>query len=382
MASKKSIAFVANTSWSIYKFRLYLIEKLVEKGFLIYILAPRDSYTIHFEHLPGMTYVELQHFRGKSISPLRDILLYKELLQHYRTLRPEIIFHYTIKANIFGALAAATAGIPAISVVTGLGYAFSGKSWLKSTARILYRSALRKTREVWFLNEDDRLVFIKDRLVEPEQAFLLPGEGVDADSFFASPFEPGKETITFLLIGRIIRHKGILEFVQAARLLQQQGLAVRCQLLGLFDEDNPVAISRREVTEWERLGILTYLGHTDKVHSFIEQADCIVLPSYREGLPLSLLEGASMAKALIAADTPGCRSLIEEGVNGYLCREKDGADLARKMIAYCCLPAAAKRQMGIAGREMVLKSFTRARIAGIYLDKINSLYAPAAFHRV
>jgi glycosyltransferase involved in cell wall biosynthesis len=382
MASKQSIAFVANTSWSIYKFRLYLIEKLLEKGFVVFVLAPRDSYTTQFEHLPGLVYLELSHFRGKSISPLQDLLLYKELLQHYRTLQPEIIFHYTIKANIFGTLAAAKAGIPAISVVTGLGYAFSGSSFLKSIARILYRNALRKNREVWFLNEDDCLVFTKDRLVDPNRTFVLPGEGVDADSFFAAPFEPGKKTVTFLLIGRIIRHKGIHEFVQAAGLLQQQGLAVRCQLLGIFDDNNPVAISRQQVAEWERRGILTYLGHTDKVSPVIGQADCIVLPSYREGLPLSLLEGASMAKALIAADTPGCRTLIEEGINGYLCREKDGADLARKMTEYYHLPAAAKRQMGMAGRDKVLKSFTRERIAGIYLDKINSLHEPAAIYSI
>ena len=165
-------------------------------------------------------------------------------------------------------------------------------------------------------------------------------------------------------------------------MLQQQGLSVRCQLLGLFDDDNPTAISRQEVAEWERRGILTYLGHTDQVPPFIGQADCIVLPSYREGMPLSLLEGASMAKALIAADTPGCRTLIEEGINGYLCREKDGADLARKMTAYYHLPAAAKRKMGIAGRDKVLKSFTREHITGIYLEKINSLHAPAAIYRV
>ena len=208
MASKRSIAFVANTSWSIYKFRLYLIEKLVEKGFAVYILAPRDSYTPQFEDLPGLTYLELSHFRGKSIAPLQDLRLYKELLHHYRTLQPAIIFHYTIKANVFGTLAAAKAGIPAISVVTGLGYAFSGSGWLKSAARILYRTALRKNKEVWFLNEDDRHVFTKDRLVDQDRTFVLPGEGVDANSFFAAPFEPGKETVTFLLIGRIIRHKG------------------------------------------------------------------------------------------------------------------------------------------------------------------------------
>jgi glycosyltransferase involved in cell wall biosynthesis len=373
MAAKRRIAFVANTSWSIYKFRLYLIENLIEKGFSVSVLAPRDAYTEQFENLPGLTYIELRHFKAQSISPRQDILLYKELLHHYRTIQPALIFHYTIKANIFGARAAAKARIPAVSVVTGLGYTFAGKGWLRSVVKVLYKRAFRKTAEVWFLNQDDRHVFITQHLVDAPRTFVLPGEGVDADAFFASPFEPGKTEVTFLLIGRIIRHKGIYEFARAAEILQQQGLTVKCQLLGVFDETNPVSVSRQEVREWERRQLLTYLGHTDQVIPFIQKADCIVLPSYREGMPLSLLEGASMCKALIATDTPGCRALIEEGVNGYLCREKDGEDLAKKMAAYYHLPAAAKREMGIAARNKILKGYTRRQITAIYLEKINNL---------
>jgi glycosyltransferase involved in cell wall biosynthesis len=364
------IAFVANTSWSIYKFRLYVIGKLVEKGFEVYVLAPRDRYTERFENLAGLTYIPLRHFNAGSISPVEDLRLYKELLTHYRTIRPKLIFQYTIKANIFGSLAAAKAGIPAIAVITGLGFAFSGRGWLQFIARILYRSALRKTKEVWFLNEDDRQQFITLRLVPVEKTSVLPGEGVDTTAFYPAPYPPDKKEVTFLLIARLIRHKGILEFAQAARQLNQKGLAVRCQLLGVSDDNNPLAIPRPTVDEWVRKNILTYLGQTDDVPPFIEQADCIVLPSYREGLPLSLLEGASMAKALIAADTPGCRTLIDDGINGYLCRAKDAGDLARKMTEYYDLPAAAKRHMGLAGREKVLHDFTREHILGIYLQKI------------
>jgi glycosyltransferase involved in cell wall biosynthesis len=371
MASKQKIAFVANTSWSIYKFRLYLIEKLTEKGFAIFVLAPRDPYTAKFESLPGLTYIELRHFKGKSISPFQDTLLYKELLRHYHAIRPDLIFHYTIKANLFGTRAAARAGIPAVSVITGLGYAFAGNGWLQSVARFLYKKELRNSREVWFLNEDDRHIFTTRQLIRPEKTFLLPGEGVDTQTFYPAPFTTINKEVTFLLIGRLIRHKGIYEFVRASQLLKQQGLNIRCQLLGFFDDKNPVAIPQHEVEEWTNSGLITYLGHTDKVAPFIEQADCIVLPSWREGLPLSLLEGASMCKALIATDTPGCRALIDEGVNGYLCREKDAADLAKKMAVYYHLPAEAKIKMGLAGREKVLSAFTREKVAAIYLEKIN-----------
>ena len=375
MASKPSIALVANTSWSIYKFRLYLIERLLKEGFHVFVLAPRDAYTPTFESLEGLTYTPLLHLKGKTISPFSDLLLYRELLLHYQTLRPDLIFHYTIKANLFGSLAAARAGIPSISIITGRGYSFSGKGWLQSAVKLLYRRALPRNAEIWFLNEDDRDIFIREKLVSAEKTFLLPGEGVDTGAFFPVPYEPGKKEVTFLLIGRLIRHKGIYEFVQAAELLQQQGLPVRCQLLGFFDEGNPVAISREQVTAWTDRNLVTYLGHTDRVASFIEQADCIVLPSYREGLPLSLLEGGSMCKALIAADTAGCRAIVEDGVNGWLCKPKDGADLAAKMTAYYHLSAEAKKRMGLAARKTVLENYARERVTHLYLEKINALRA-------
>ena len=375
MASKPSIALVANTSWSIYKFRLYLIERLLKEGFHVFVLAPRDAYTPAFEHLEDLTYTPLLHLKGKTISPFSDLLLYRELLRQYQTLRPDLIFHYTIKANLFGSLAAARAGIPSISIITGLGYSFSGKGWLQSAVKLLYRRALPGNAEVWFLNDDDRDIFTREKLVSAEKTFLLPGEGVDTEEFFPMPYEPGKKEVTFLLIGRLIRHKGIYEFVQAAQLLRQQGLPVRCQLLGFFDEGNPVAISRKQVEEWTNRNLVTYLGHTDRVASFIEQADCIVLPSYREGLPLSLLEGGSMCKALIATDTAGCRAIVEDGINGWLCKAKDGADLADKMTAYYHLSTDAKKRMGLAARKTVLENYARDRVTLIYLEKINALRA-------
>ncbi|HXB95740.1 MAG TPA: glycosyltransferase family 4 protein [Puia sp.] len=374
MAGKQSIAFVANTSWSIYRFRLYLIERLLQEGYTVFVLAPRDPYTAKFEHLPGLTYIQLFHLHAKNISPYRNLQLYRELLGHYRELRPGLIFHYTIKANLFGSLAARRARIPAVSVITGLGYTFSVTGWLRLAVKLLYRRLLRTNAEIWFLNEDDRQIFIREKLAPREKTFLLPGEGVDTDEFFPAPYEEGKKEITFLFLGRLIGHKGIFEFVRAAELLRQKGLAVRCLLLGFFDDNDPLAIPRQQIEEWTNKGLVTYLGHTDRVAPFIEQADCIVLPSYRgEGMPLSLLEGASMCKALIAADTAGCRAIIEHGVNGFLCREKDGNDLAEKMSIYYHLPAGAKKQMGTAGRNRVLKHFTRDIIAGIYIDKIGTL---------
>ncbi|MBS1602971.1 MAG: glycosyltransferase family 1 protein, partial [Bacteroidetes bacterium] len=220
MASNQKIAFVANTSWSIYRFRLFLIRRLIDNGFTIFVLAPRDAYTPQFESIPGLTYIELTHFRATTYSVSQNRLLRKELQDHYSRLRPDLIFHYTIKANIFGSIAARNAGIPSISIITGLGYTFAKKGWLRSVVRFLYKYSLKKTAEVWFLNEDDLHTFTAAHLVDPEKTFLLPGEGVDPNVFFPAPFDSGKKTITFLFVGRMIRYKGIYEFVQAGQLLK------------------------------------------------------------------------------------------------------------------------------------------------------------------
>lgn len=380
MPTKPRIAFVANTSWGIYKFRLYLIKTLIEKGFTIYVLAPRDKYTSHFCDMPGLTFIELRQLKGKSISPFHDIALYRELRLLYRRLKPDLIFHYTIKANIFGSMAASRAHCPSISVITGLGYTFSTHKILLHIVKTLYRRALKKNKEVWFLNEDDRSVFVDAKLVKKENSFLLPGEGVDTDAFYPAPYPVagtavlpgGKKPVTFLLIGRMIRHKGIFEFIRAAEILRDRGYDMQFQLLGFFDEGNPVAISPEQVEEWAAQNGVRYLGQTDEVAPFIEKADCIVLPSYREGMPLSLLEGASMSKALIASDTPGCREVISDGVNGFLAKNKDAGDLAAQMEKYYRLSPVEKQQMGLEGRKKVTAHFTREIVTRIYLSKLNA----------
>jgi glycosyltransferase involved in cell wall biosynthesis len=373
MPSKQRIAFVANTSWSIYKFRLPLLQALIKKGFEVYVLAPRDTYTSLFEHTEGLSFIELKKLKSKSISLPDDLRLYRELLHHYKKLRPHLVFHYTIKANIYGSMAAARLSCPAVSVITGLGYMFTVKSIFKFAVSRLYRYALKNTKEVWFLNPDDQKVFIDGKLVSAEKTFLLPGEGVDSSLFYPAPYQLKKGPVSFLLIARLIEHKGVYEFVRAAEILLAKNMNVQCRLLGFSDDKSAVAISKEQLAQWQTKGSIIYLGETDNVAPFIEKADCIVLPSYREGMPLSLLEGASMCKALIASDVAGCREIVKDGVNGFLCNRKDAADLAAKMEQYYNLPAAGKIAMGLAGREIVMKHFTNEIITNIYLNKLDSL---------
>ncbi|MFT3936059.1 MAG: glycosyltransferase family 4 protein [Chitinophagaceae bacterium] len=375
MPTKQRIAFVTNTSWSIYKFRLYLLQELIKKGYEIYVLAPRDNYTELFEHLEGINFIELKKLQGKSISLYDDFQLYKELRKHYKKIQPHLIFHYTIKACIYGPIAAAHTGCKAISVITGLGYTFASNKILKIAASNLYRHALKKANEVWFLNPDDQKIFIDSGIVKKETTFLLPGEGVDATVFYATPFQPLKKPVVFLLIGRLIKHKGIYEFATASGIMQKKKVDAKFQLLGFTDDKSAVAISKEQLAKWEKAGNIDYLGTTDNVAPFIAKADCIVLPSYREGMPLSLLEGSSMCKAIIASDVAGCREIVKDGINGFLCKAKNAEDLAVKMEKYCSLTDAEKHAMGMAGREIVMSHFTKEIITGIYINKLQSLLA-------
>jgi glycosyltransferase involved in cell wall biosynthesis len=370
-SKKKCIVFVANTSWSIYKFRLYLLQELIKNGYTIYVLAPRDKYTPLFQNTEGLIYIELLKLKSSSISPFMDIAFYKELLYHYRRIKPDLIFHYTIKANIYGSLAASRIRCPSVSVITGLGYTFTENGFLKIIVGQLYRYILKKNTEVWFLNTDDQFLFIKSKLVTKEKTFLLPGEGVDTTTFYPAPYKINEKPVTFLLMSRIIEHKGVYEFVKAAEILQYKKINAQFQLLGFFDEKNPVAIAKKQVQQWAENNIIKYLGETDNVVPFIEQADCIVLPSYREGMPLSLLEAASMCKAIIASDVPGCREIIINNVNGFLCKKKDATDLAAKMEKYYLLPAEEKKKMGIAGRNLIHDHFTKEITIQTYLFKID-----------
>lgn len=371
MPENNRIVFVANTSWSIYRFRLYVIRELISNGYNVFVLAPRDRYTASFEQIEGLTFVAIKNFDNNKIAPLKDFRLYKELQKHYKQIDPAIIFHYTIKANICGNLAAGKK-FKSISVITGLGYAFLRGSFFQSLARSLYRNALKSANEVWFLNEDDKEIFLSQKLITSAQSFVLPGEGVDTDTFRPGPMHKSAAN-KFLLIARLTKHKGIYEFVDAIRSLKKRGLEVEGKILGKFDEDNPASITPRELRQWTSSGTVQYLGESDDVRSYIAACDCVVLPSYREGLPVSLLEAASMSKPLIAADTAGCRDVVSEGENGYLCKAQSAESLAKKLEQFYNLGIEEKRQMGIRSREKVMSHFRKEIVAEIYLDRIRKM---------
>ena len=314
--------------------------------------------------------IEIDRAGLNPFTDLRLLLKYRALLQR---IRPAAYLSYTIKPNIYGALAAASLGIPALPNVSGLGTAFIRGGGLQALVTRLYRIGFARAPVVFFQNQEDRALFIDRRIVKPSQAQVLPGSGVDLDFFLPAPLPNGHPT--FLFIGRLLRDKGVVEFVEAARVLRADYPEARFQLLGAVDKGNRTGIGQAEVDGWVADGIVEQLGTTDDVRPFIAAATAVVLPSYREGLPRSLLEAAAMARPLIASDVPGCRDVVEDGVNGFLCEVRNPGSLAAAMRRLLQLPRPQQIAMGEAGRKRVQERFSEAFVVRAYLDVLAGLDA-------
>jgi glycosyltransferase involved in cell wall biosynthesis len=370
---KKKIALVANNSWSMYNFRMDLIRHL-QLNFKILIIAPKDEFAGELTRA-GCSYIHID-FDNRSVNPLQDYKLYKSLKEIYRTEKPDLIFHYVIKPNIYGSLAAASCGIPSIAVITGLGYSFDKKDWLNRVVAILYRKALKKPGAVWFLNADDAAVFKRRKLVPPEKIKILPGEGINTTFFFPAANRPvaRSKAFQFLMSSRLLKSKGVRTYVEAAKLLKIKYRDVRFELIGFFEKNHPDAISESYIRHWQKHGIIHYSGFVKDVRPFLRQADCFVFPSfYHEGIPRCLLEAASMEIPIITSLTAGCKEVVQDKVNGFLCEPGNAIDLAARMEDMIVLDSVHRASLGRRSRQIVSEHFGIEKILTIYDDAISSL---------
>jgi glycosyltransferase involved in cell wall biosynthesis len=228
----------------------------------------------------------------------------------------------------------------------------------------------------FFQNGDEQELFVKTGLARAGVTDRLPGSGIDLARY--TPMlkaDRGGECMRFLLVARMLRYKGIGEYVEAARLVKKRFPKVQFQLLGFVDERNANGILHAEIKEWENEGVIQYLGDTDDVPRYLSNADCVVLPSfYREGVPRTLLEAAAMALPLITTNTVGCRDVVDDGINGFLCAPKDTNDLAEKMTRMIMVSPERHLEMGWAGRRKMEKEFDEKLVIQKYLDVIHDIF--------
>ena len=283
----------------------------------------------------------------------------------------DFILHYTIKPIIYCSFDCRCRKIPSIAITTGLGYAFESKNFLNKIVTGLYRASLKSVLEVWFLNKNDKEVFLKNTIIPENKTFILNGEGIDSNYYFPVEKEEDNKKLVFLLLSRLIKDKGIKEYVNAARILKSRNLNVECQLLGKVEPESSKTISINEVNSWHSEGVINYLGESIDVRDFIAKSDCVVLPShYNEGVPRCLMEGMSMEKPIITTNNVGCIELIRDGVNGFMCTKRDPQDLADKMEKMSKLNSAEREEMGKNGRALILEKFDEKAIIKIYKEKL------------
>lgn len=372
----KTIVLASNTSWSFVKFRLPLLIRLRAEGYHVIVVAPADSESAVFTE-KGLTYVPLTKLRQKGKNPWHDYELYREFRRIYNAWRPDLAIHYTIKPNIYATKAAASLGIPCIAVITGLGYTFINGGILSRMTDLLYRSALKNAAQVWFLNRDDRQVFTARRQIVPmEKTVLIHGEGIDARTYFnpQKVADSGRDRlgrcVRFIFIGRLLYDKGVREYVSAANRIKTQYPDVEFTILGYLNVGNPSAVDVATLAKWKRGGAVQYLGSVQDVRPVLKEHDCVVLPSYREGMSTTLMEAAAMGLPLIASDIPGCREVVADGETGFLCNAKDVESLVRCMNSIIQLSPNERWAMGQRGREKMLREFDMEAIIAHYVDVI------------
>lgn len=365
------ILLSVNAAWNIWNFRRPLVEALLADGHAIRILAPRDEAVPHLEAM-GCSFSHLK-MSVKGLNPVQDGRLILQLRKHFRDFQPDAILSFTIKNNLFGAIAAKSMRIPFIPNVTGLGTAFLSGAVLEQVATVLYKTAFRKLPIVFFQNQEDQALFVDRKLVTRAQARRVPGSGIDLDRFSAVPLPSDAPAPVFLMIARLLRDKGVVEFVDAARLVRARQPQARFQLLGATSAENRTAIDRETVESWENEGAIEYLGETDDVRTLITSADCVVLPSYREGAPRTLIEGAAMARPLIATDVPGCRAVVEDSRTGFLCTARSAESLAQACEAFIALTPHERADMGRVGRIKMEREFGHNIVVDAYRKTLQEL---------
>lgn len=373
-SSRPRVLICLNTAWNLVNFRAGLIRALVAHGYEVIAVAPRDAHADRLAAL-GARFVDLPMDNGGT-NPVRDAQLWWNFRRLFKAERPDVFLGYTVKPNVYGSLAAHSLGIPVVNNIAGLGAVFIRQSFVTSIVKWLYRTALKRSAHVFFQNNDDRQLFVQGGLVRESITSLIPGSGIDLGRFAPVPDRgtPG-DSMCFLLIARMLWDKGVQEYVDAARALRQRHPQLRFAMLGFLDVENPAAIPRETVEGCVAEGVIEYWGTSDDVRQEVAKADCVVLPSYREGTPRTLLEAAAMGKPLVTTDAVGCREVVDNGVNGYLCDVRSASSLADAMERMALLPADQRAALGAAGRRKMESQFDERKVIEAYLQAIERTLA-------
>lgn len=359
------ILILTNIFDGLYKFRKELVERLARENELICAL-PDDQKKSWFAEI-GCKYIEVS-MDNRGTNPSNDLRLFRTYRRIIRHEKPNVVLTYTIKPNIYGGIAAAREGIPYIANITGLGTGILQKNLLSKAISFLYKKALKKATCTFFQNKENMKFFLEKKMVSGKYR-LIPGSGVNIAEHRFEEYPKEERIIKFLFVGRVMKEKGIDEFLSAAERVKAIYPDTQFDIVGWLEEREYEAVLKG----YQERGIAQYLGPKNDVHSFIKNSHATVNPSYHEGMSNVLLESASTGRPVIASNIPGCRETFEDGVSGLAFEPRNVEDLTDKLIKFIELPYEKKKAMGIAGRRKVEKEFDRNIVIDAYMEEINKI---------
>lgn len=345
---------------------------LVENGYEVFAIAPRDNYSSKIERL-GIKFIHI-NIEQSGTNPFNDAQTLLSFINIFLKNKIDIVLNFTPKNNIYSTFAAKICGVKVINNIAGLGILFVKESPTSKIARFLYKTSQRFADKIFFQNDDDRELFLLNGMAKKEVTDRLPGSGVDLERFTVTPSIDDGVT-RFLLIARMLYEKGVEHYVESARILRRKyGRNVEFNLLGFLDVQNPSAVPKEQMQEWVSEGIVNYLGTSDSVETEIAKSDCVVLPSfYREGVPKSLLEAGAMGKPIVTTDNVGCRETVDDGVNGFLCEPRSTASLVSQLDRIITMGHQSRISMGLLSRQKIENEFNENIIISKYLEAIKTV---------
>ena len=362
---RKKILMLGNSEIVIYNFRLELVERLLADGHEVIISSPPGE---KIEKLVEMgcvhDSVEIDRRGTNPVSEIRLLVHYYKLI---KKVQPDIVFSYTIKPNIYGALAARKMGVPYVTNVTGLGSAIENKGLLQRFMIQLYRISLSKVQTVFFQNEKNRQLFSNHKIAVNKH-IILPGSGVNLKKFNLLKYPSTKETINFVFISRIMKEKGIDEFLEAAKKIKEKYPQTRFHIAGFFEEEY-----EKVIEDYTKRKIIQYHGMLSDVRELLSKTHCTILPSYHEGMSNVLLESAASGRPILASNVPGCIETLDEENSGYSFEPQNTKSLIAAIERFLALSHKEKENMGLAGREKMEKEFDRQVVVNNYLEELNKV---------
>ena len=364
-----SIAIIYNATHHVLLFKSELIKAIKKNGYKVVVLASKDNYTKKLLDIVD-EYHEIK-LDSSGINPVKDLYLIHQIYRILKKVKPATILNFTIKPVIYGTFAAQLLGnIAVINTITGLGTAFISKGLTNKIAKFLYKFTFKYSYLVFFQNPDDKQLFKELNIISKDNTKLVSGSGVDLLKFYPSNNKK-TDKIKILFIGRIIADKGIYELIEAAEIIKKEYSNVTFILMGMLGVKNRTSISKSEVDNWVNNGVIEFIPFKEDIRSFLSDSHLVVLPSYREGTPKTLIEAASMAKPLIATDVPGCREVVIHEVNGFLCEVKNSGSLAEAIKRFIKLDYSDKIQMGLKSRELAERKFDIKKVNNSYINELN-----------